>query len=213
MLTVEELFRKLSYAELSNLSVGNSGNGTIKDSEQRKIITYINDGLRILFTKYIMKIKKLDDTLSFTEPNDYSNLADLVRILTVQDINKIDYAVDLEDVPGLRITPFNRIEIDPLIIDLNATIIYQALHDKLDLLGTPVLTLAQEIRIPYFLEKPLQSFVASEYFKNMGGENGVGMSQQHFASYAQALELIDNKGLAETEVRFHNNKLDMRGYV
>jgi hypothetical protein len=43
-MTVEDLFRDLSLGELSNLSMGVEGEGTIEEKHQPKIIRQANEG-------------------------------------------------------------------------------------------------------------------------------------------------------------------------
>lgn len=204
---LKDLLKKLSYSELSNMNIGTDGVGHIDEAEHEKIIIYINDGLNVLFTRYILRIL-VEPTTGLT--TDLSEKYDLVKVIQIQDVFGKDYAIDGDYNYGFRVTPFNQIQYKGIIYNPDELIFYQALHDKLDM-GSDYLN--QIIRIPYFIEKPLQAFVASEIYKNMNNENTIAISQNHMNTFLELCNLIDSKGLAETDVHFENTKLYDRGFI
>ena len=52
---VLELFRRLSYGELSNLSLGSEGVGAIKDEERGKLISHTNEALLRLHGRFLLR--------------------------------------------------------------------------------------------------------------------------------------------------------------
>lgn len=59
-LTVQELFQKLSYGELSNLHMGAEGTGTIDESKIPSVILYANEALLKLHSRFILIEKDLN---------------------------------------------------------------------------------------------------------------------------------------------------------
>ena len=54
-----DLFERLSFGELSNLAIGMEGAGTIRESDQRKVLAHVNDGLLQLYSRFILQTKYL----------------------------------------------------------------------------------------------------------------------------------------------------------
>ena len=57
---LSDLFRRLSYGELSNLSMGNSGSGTIAPEKRNQVTHYINNALLVLTTDLPLVIKNVN---------------------------------------------------------------------------------------------------------------------------------------------------------
>lgn len=53
---VSEFFAALSYGELSNLSIGTEGTGSIKEADQPKVIGHLNNALTQLYSRFAHKI-------------------------------------------------------------------------------------------------------------------------------------------------------------
>lgn len=51
-MNVGDFFRNLSYGELSNLSMANSGDGTIRAEDQSRVIHYTNQALTRLYVRF-----------------------------------------------------------------------------------------------------------------------------------------------------------------
>ena len=47
----------------------------------------------------------------------------------------------------------------------------------------------------------------------MNNENTIAISQNHMNTFLELCNLIDSKGLSETDVHFENTKLYDRGFI
>lgn len=56
---ISDLFRQLSYGELSNLAISGSGAGTIIEAKKPQLIHYTNDALVALFTRFVLIEKEV----------------------------------------------------------------------------------------------------------------------------------------------------------
>lgn len=56
---ISELFRRLSYGELSNLAISGEGSGTIIEEKHPQIIQYANEGLLRIFSRFNLRQKDL----------------------------------------------------------------------------------------------------------------------------------------------------------
>lgn len=52
---LNELFRRLSFGELSNLSIADGGEGTLVQSKHPRIIQYTNESLLRLYSRFVLK--------------------------------------------------------------------------------------------------------------------------------------------------------------
>ena len=56
---LEDLYQRLSYGELNNLSMAADGNGVILDSGQPRITMYANEALVRLYTTFVLRTNSL----------------------------------------------------------------------------------------------------------------------------------------------------------
>jgi len=56
---LSDLFRQLSFGELSNLAISNSGSGTIVEAKHPQLIHYTNDALVKIFTRFVLSEKEV----------------------------------------------------------------------------------------------------------------------------------------------------------
>ena len=54
-MTLRELLKELSLGELSNLAVGIEGYGLIRDDKIPNVVSYINEALLRIYSKFILK--------------------------------------------------------------------------------------------------------------------------------------------------------------
>ena len=52
---LEDLYQRLSYGELSNLSIAMEGTGSITEAGQPRIVTYANEALIRLYSTFILR--------------------------------------------------------------------------------------------------------------------------------------------------------------
>ena len=229
---LEDLFSRLSYGELSNLSIGNEGRGSIREEDQAKVTAHVNDGLLRIYSRFVLSTKQLlveqvrhitnyhlipkyaESTGSDVEwpyikdlPDD-KFLGDLIRILEVQDDRG---KLPLNDTgnPNSLFTPYPQVlQVPTPRAGKPLSIEYQARHiilenDDLD----------QEIVIPFVLEGALQSFVAYKIFSHMNGQDNQVKSQEHLNTYDGICMDVEARDLVNATTATSHYKLEERGFV
>lgn len=229
---LEDLFSRLSYGELSNLSIGNEGRGSIREEDIPKVTAHVNDGLLRIYSRFVLSTKQLlveqvrhitnyhlipkyaESSGSDVEwpyikdlPDD-KFLGDLIRILEVQDDRG---KLPLNDTgnPHSLFTPYPQVlQVPNPRAGKPLSIEYQARHitlnnDDLD----------QEILIPFVLEGALQSFVAYKIFSHMNGQDNQVKSQEHLNTYDGICVDVEARDLVNATTATSHYKLEERGFV
>lgn len=232
-MTLEELFSRLSYGELSNLSIGNSGIGSINEKNHSKLINHVNEALIRIYTRFPLLERdvlietvehityyhlnsKFAESINSIEPHPYIKDSindpfkdDVVKILEVYNDGVKVVLNDIED-PNSLFTPQNNILQVPNPKEGKLlTIIYQAYHPKLRLDST----LDTFIDIPIFLESALQSFVAYRIFSNMNGQENSAKAQEFASHYESLCHTAIDQDLISTTISTSNIKFSRRGWV
>lgn len=229
---LEELLSRLSYGELSNLSIGNEGRGSIKDEDLPKVIAHVNDGLLRIFSRFMLNqkqllveqvrhitnyhlIPKFAESSGSDEPWPYIKdlpdehfTGDLIRILEVHG-EQGEYVLNDKDDPRSLFTPSPQIlqvpfpkAGKPLFVQ------YQARHIILENED-----LEQEITIPFVLEGALQSFVAYKIFSHMNGQDNQVKSQEHLNTYDGICTDVEARDLVNATFATSHHKLEERGFI
>lgn len=232
---VLDLFTRLSRGEFSNLAIGMEGAG-IAEEKQAKIIDYANEALIMIFSRYRLLEKNLliEEVGHITnyhlrkqyavssqsnEPYHYiKDLAgdpfkdDVIKILEVTDSRgRLRYLNDISVWDSL-FTPQPDTLQDPHPETGRALgVSYQARHPVLRSTGDNILS--QDIDIPFYLEKALQSQVASLNFSHMNGQEHVLKSQEYAATYEKICLEIDERDLLNQTSSTSHHKLEQRGFV
>lgn len=231
---LSELLKKLSYGELSNLSLSGEGSGTINESAHPRLILLINDALKDIFSRfnlherttaiqsldwksfYVLRkeFAVMDPTVGLkyiidTPSNIFTD--DLVKILDVT--NEVGDPLPLNDAEQWAsvFTPkFDTLQLTHPGSSQIFAVTYQALHPELALSGAGYLD--QEIRIPSILETALRMKTVLPIFSAMSGQEYSVKSQQLEAAYENRLAEIEQKNLISDSVVPTNVKLMRRGF-
>ncbi len=230
---VSELLSRLSYAELSNLSIGNEGNGTIRPADVPKVMAHINDGLLRIYSRFILNEKllmleqyehitsyhlnrKYAETFVPLAPYPYIKdlpgdpfKDDLIKVLEVYGEFGHQYALNDKENPNSLFTPSPAmLQIPNPIAGAVISISYQARHLILDASDEDL-----DIEIPFVLEGALQSFVAYKIFSHMNGQENQLKAQEHLGTYdGICIDVID-KDLVNNTFSTTDHKLKLRGFV
>lgn len=238
---LSELFRRLSYGELSNLAISNSGSGEIVEAKYPQLIQYANTALTDLHGRFLLNEKEIvieqvenitnyelksrhsesegdavDLYIKDTEEDPFRD--DLIRVLEVWGISGLKYALNDPENPNSLYTPNAwTLQVPNPIAGQPMALLYQATHAKLnDLVGEdeePIILLDQIINIPHYLENPLQQLIASKVFSHMSGAENVAKGQEHLMAYEAAILLIQDRDLAAQYAHVTHTKLEQRGFV
>lgn len=230
-----DLFRRLSYGELSNLALSNSGSGEIREENQPQLVHHINDGLLRLYSRFPLKIKEViiqqvDNVTLYPLRRKYAETTEaLVPYRFIKDTLDEPFEEDViliqevYDEYGQRIlndkscdsswfTPqADVLQIPDPDDGKPVSVIYQARHKKLD--SRPDHIIEQEIEIPFFLENALQSFVGYRVFSNMNGQENTIKAQEYLAAYEALCLDIEQRDLANQTFHTSHDKLEQRGFV
>ena len=229
---LEDLFSRLSYGELSNLSIGNEGRGSIREEDIPKVTAHVNDGLLRIYSRFVLSTKQLlveqvrhitnyhlipkyaESSGSDVEwpyikdlPDD-KFLGDLIRILEVKDDRG---TLPLNDTgnPHSLFTPYPQVlQVPDPKAGQSLAVQYQARHDLLNNED-----IEQEIDIPFVLEGALQSFVAYKIFSHMNGQDNQVKSQEHLNTYDGICVDVEARDLVNATFATSHHKLEERGFV
>lgn len=234
-MNILELYERLSYGELVNLSMASDGNGTIIEQKRPSIVQHANEGLLRLHSRFVLKendliIEQQDHitqyhidikyTVSSGDPeiqpylyikdsgeNPYTG--DAIKIISVFD--EIGREVPLNDERNVwsYYTP------KPLTLQIpspregNAICVsYQARHEKLVVENED-----QEIDLPDVLVPALTAYIAHKVFSNMVGEENIAKGAEQLQVYEAICEEVLDQDLVSTSITTSNTKFDRRGFV
>ena len=95
-MTLDDLFRSLSYGELSNLSMSGEGSGTIVEPKHGQVIQATNDALKDMFSRLVLRESEL-----VIRTHDFKNLYYLRKEHAMSDptVGPLKYILDTPDDP------------------------------------------------------------------------------------------------------------------
>jgi len=232
---ITELFRRLSYGELSNLSISDSGSGVIPEANQPRLVLYTNEGLLRLFSKFILSEKELileqvEGVRNYpllykhavsSESNETHHYikddagdpftGDVIRILEVYDECGRRVLNDQNDCTSLFTPQPDTLQVPVPAAERPLTIIYQARHPKLD--DRPTHIMGQEINIPLYLESALQFYIGWKVFSHMNGQENIIKGQEYLSAYEAICLDVEQRDLANQSFHTSHSKLESRGFV
>lgn len=231
---LSELFQKLSYGELSNLSLSGEGSGSIVEASQPRVVLLINDALKDIFSRFNLierttAIQSIDWMSFYVLRKEFAMQDPTVGLKYILDTPYNKFTDDLVKILGVTNEvgdplPMNDSEqwasvFTPKHDTLQLThpgysqmfaVTYQALHPEILASGEGFLD--QEIRIPSILETALRMKIALPIFSSMSGQEYSVKSQQLEAAYENRLIEIEQKNLIADSVVPTNVKLMRRGF-
>ena len=230
---LKDLLSRLSFAELSNLSIGNEGQGTIKEEDIPKLVAHVNDGLVRIYSRFVLCTKQLlieqvqhitnyhliakyAESAEADVPWPYIKDApgniftgDVIRILEVHDVMGREYVLNDKDDPTSLFTPAPQLlQVPNPKAGKCLAVLYQARHDYIENDD-----LEQEIVIPFVLEGALQAFVAYKVFSHMNGQENQVKSQEHLNTYDGICTDVEERDLVNATFATSHHKLENRGFL
>lgn len=207
---VEELFRKLSYGELSNHSVSVDATGTIKKDKQNQIVHFANEALRQLHTRFpLLQSEKI---LTMTgaevlEPLD----PDVIQVLSILTAWGESLTFSTQPVPGTLFVYEGQLHIPARPTGSELQVTFQNRHPVL----TPIVTdadLAQEVILLDELHEALTAYVASKVYSNMLTPESLQAGAMYRNRYEQLCLEAQTLGLVPGET-LPCQKFEQRGWV
>lgn len=229
---LEDLYRNLSYGVLSNLTLANDGNGTIRERDIGKITLALNESLLRIYSRFNLREKTIliamqEGLVTYHLTRKYALSAaldpkpfiidlaedpfeeDVLKILAVYD--SLGYQLPLNDneAPWSLFTPQATVLQVPNPIEVMAlSVMYQAKHPILyaDKPDTPIM-------LPSVLEGALYSHVAYQIFDSMGTLESTARAQNHLANYENICGELMATDAVQTSISTTNVRFEKRGWI
>lgn len=232
---VSDLFRKLSYGELSNLAIGTDGGGDILAAKKPVIVQHLNDALLRLYSRFTLReadvLIEQDALIRFyklTSVNAVTNPAPAPgQVLFIKDsITKpfLDDVIRIREVWGTSGKPLplndpdNRLSVftpQPDVLQVPKPvagaplgIIYQARHPIIA--GTDY---EVEVTIPAVLEQALTSYIAHLVYSNMNGQENVAQAAKYLSLYETICAEVTDRDLVNSSISATNTRFAKGGWV
>lgn len=234
---LDDLFRDLALAELSNLSVGE--NGTIIAEKRPQVVVYANEGLLMLHSRFVLKEKDL--LLEMREAQTYYHLLkryawsqysaenppdrwhtpyimdtpaepfeeDVIKILSVW--NSFGQKMPLNDSehPMSTFNPqSNVLQVPFPIAGQSLAIEYQAKHALLDHCECK-----GEISLPDVLWPALKAYVAAKMCTHMNTQEMTAKGGEHMLNFEGICQGVVEMDLVNTTSSSTNSRFDKRGWI
>jgi hypothetical protein len=230
-MNLEELYRRLSYGELSNLAISGEGSGTIITEKRPTIISHLNDGMRKLYSRFNLREKtvvirvqegKMDyllqprySTQAAQVPHPYIMdtaqdpfIGDIVRILEVFD--SYGQLLPLND-SGLEDSLFTPqadiLQIPNHTAGSEVAANYQAFAVPIELGST------DEIEIPFALESALQSWIAYKVYTNMNTPEATAKGKEHLGLYENTCVTAEANNILGASNVSTISRFELQGFV
>lgn len=230
-MNLSEYLTQLSYKELSNLSLADSGSGSIKFDKIPFVVSCINEALLRLYSKFVLKegslIIELREWLSeyhldgrhtlssgcipeeqYILDGEHPFQGDLIKVLEVYSEKGERVPLNNASNPMSVFTP--RPDVlqvpNPYMYGDILAITYQARHPVLNYHVNPM----QEIELPDNLFGALSAYVAYSVYSTLNTTEATGAAQKYMQMYAALVqETIEtdmaNSSISQDSSRFYAN--------
>lgn len=236
---ISELFQRLSFGELSNLSLANDGDGSISNPAKARLIHYTNEALLRLHSRFVLKetsllLEQIGSRTNYPLLPQYAVssttstethrfildsvsapfLDDVIKVLRVNDEAGFVFPLNDDEDPNSLFTPqTNTLQIPVPQNEVVLAVTYQARHALLDSTLTGSNLLNQTFSVPFVLEGALQAYVAHLVYSHMNGQENILKSQEYAGKYEQICAEIEKMDLANQTISVTNTRFEMRGWV
>lgn len=232
---VSDLYRSLSFGELSNLAMSNEGNGTIREQDKPRIILYANEALLRLYSRFVLRERDLLVRMYRHITNYHLIPRFAVHGGATMNVEPIRYIVDLpnepfEDEVLMILAVFNS---DGSKLPLNdehqllsvftpqqnvlqvpvpehgkmLSVSYQCAHQKL------TSEVDGYIFVPEALKGAFTAYIAYKVFSHMNTQESTAKAQEHMAVYDSICTELETKNTLSTSVSTSFNLFEARGFV
>lgn len=209
-MTLEELFRKLSYGELSNHAWSVEGSGAIRKDRQNQIVHFANEALKKLHARYALR--KSDKILTMTGEEVVDPLEpDVITVLSV--LTAYGQSLEFGTNPILdTVYVFNReLHVSAMPVNAEIQVEFQLRHPVLAPIVEPS-DLTQEIILVEELHEALTAWIAHKVYGNMNTPEALSASANHRNRYEQVCVEAQQSGVLPDEM-LPQNKFEQRGWI
>jgi hypothetical protein len=207
-MTVEELFKKLSYGELSNLAVAVDKSGTITKDQQPRIIHFANEGLMRLHSRFPLSESSEIVTL-VGSPLDKPLAADVLLVSSIMNAYGASLTIEAFPIPGSIHIWDRTLRFPAMTAELQIT--YQHQHPVLTVTNTTA-DLEQVIALMPELHEALTAYIASKIYGNMNSPDSQAVAAMHHQRSEMVISQVQAQGLLPGEL-LSMQKLERRGFV
>ena len=235
-MNIEELFRNLSYGELSNLALSCEGSGTIVESARPKIVMYANDALTRLHTRFPLRTKDVLIEM-YAHITNYHLLPRFARSTSPQ-VEKYPYILDLPlepfvdeviqiesvfDTYGCNLplndegnchsvfTPQAKVLQVPhpvAVAGAALNVVYRTKHDNLE-----HEKLNQPIFLPETLHSAFTAYIAYKVYSHMNTVEATNKAQEHLAFYESVCNEVTENDAVNSSISTTNQRFEERGWI
>jgi hypothetical protein len=231
-----DLFKRLSFGPFSNIALGQDGSGVINPAKRAQVISYVNDGLLRLYTRFILReeeviIKMSESRTIYTissknavsyldeDPTNPAYVIDthqtpyqdqLIKILSVYREDGTEVPLNIDGDANSVFTPrFDQLQIP---VPIEGEHLHVMIQSRLEVIPDNALD-GVGIEVPFVLEQALVHYIAYLHYDGMN-------SQEHQAKASKQLTLYDNlcleaidRDLVNSSQSMANSKLEDRGFI
>lgn len=229
-----DLFQRLSFGELSNLSIGTEGAGSIAESGQNRVASFANAALTDLHSRFALQTDEVTlvmmggikryrlapaHAVSNTTPNNTAprwiqdSAAEpfegrVIRILSITDLDPPEVGSEVPPVEP-RALSHDTVFTKAPRAGGHLLVEYQANHPRLVMPADE----DQEISLPPLLEEALEVRVAAAVYAGMNGEGHGAKARELLMRYEEICQTVRIEALlAETATNGPERPRD-RGFV
>lgn len=229
-MNIGDLFQRLSFGELSNLSLAEGGSGFIALDQQDKLVSHANAALTQIYSRFAHKTyyvtfaldagretyKVAADDTALQDPGSFPG--SVIKIIGAKILDDPATTDDESETLGINHRRGNRsIKIgahdairvedpkDGEILEVE----YRGRHRKL----TVPADLAEEINIHPALEEALEANVAARVYSSMNGEGNMIKSKDLFNAYEVACAIVSAEDLLNETGIDEFDRLRAAGWV
>lgn len=233
---LSELFEKLSYGQLSNLSiVTEAEEGNLTPKGENTVIVATNEALIRLYSRFVLKEKAIIIRMweHITNYHFLSKFAesqypgsgeaypyildlakepfkeDVIRVLEVYNGNGFKLPLnDSERMDSVFTPQVNVLQVPMAHRCGRLSVTYQAKH-------VPIIKedLNQEIYIPDVLEGALFSYIAYSVYSGMNTAESGAKAQEHMMMYQAICEEVKQEDLVQNSMSTTNSRFYKRGWI
>lgn len=208
---VEELLIALSLTELSNLAIGNDGDGRICERDVDKLLIYVNDGLTKLFSRFVLDTVTTPLAIVPNQVYYYPNFTYTFKILKVySEVRRVFLPINNESSSlGVWIDASMRVTLATVPTEADVyTCTRQLNHDK-----AVKENLDMVLRVPDVLMDALRAYVAFKVYHNMNTPEAMAIAKVHLGNYTNIITEVRTEDLVMDSIIGSNNKFDNNGWV
>lgn len=210
--SLEEMFRQLSYGELHDLEMGLDGVGNITPDRRNQVIQMLNEGLR----KLHMRFELISTIQDVTVPMSNTVLVVPFNVMATQVVSlltpsgaSISYLT--QPVPGEIFAHNRRLSFPPTHCDYKVQITWQRRHPTLRFISVDA-DLQQPIYLSVEMWAILRAYVAGEIYGNMNTQDAVMSATKYRTRFEALCAEIEATG-GTPQGMLDNQAFHRRGFV